>query len=55
MKWMDTASVTEMDRGGVYEMDRRKKCRKNGNATERENFYKIVWTGSNMCYFIQFI
>ena len=24
MKWMDRPSVTEMERGGVYEMDRRK-------------------------------
>ena len=29
MKWMDGPSVTEMDRGGVYEMDRQKKCQKN--------------------------
>ena len=24
MKWMDRPSVTEMERGGVYEMDRQK-------------------------------
>ena len=33
MKWMDTPSVTEMDRGlqglrGFYEMDTQKKCQK---------------------------
>ena len=26
MKWMDGASVTEMDKGGVYEMNRQTKC-----------------------------
>ena len=34
MKWMDKPSVTEMERGGVYEMDRWKSAKKNGNATE---------------------
>ena len=33
-KWMDGPSVTEMDRRGVYEMDRQTKCPKNRNATE---------------------
>ena len=28
MEWMDIPSVTEMDRGGVYEMDRQTKCQK---------------------------
>ena len=28
MKWMDRPSVTEMERGGVHEMDRQKKCQK---------------------------
>ena len=28
MKWMDRPSDTEMERGGVYEMDRQKKCQK---------------------------
>ena len=37
MKWMDQSSVTEMDRGGVYEMDRQTKCQKNLNATETDN------------------
>ena len=26
MKWMDKPSVTEMDRGGAYEMERQTKC-----------------------------
>ena len=34
MKWMNQPSVTEMKKGGIYEIDRRKKCQKNGNATE---------------------
>ena len=36
MKLTDRPSVTEMDRGGVYEMDRKTKCQKNGNATEMD-------------------
>ena len=28
IKWMDIQSVKEIDRGGVYEMDRKKKCQK---------------------------
>ena len=28
MKWMDRQSVTEMERVGVYEMDKPKKCQK---------------------------
>ena len=34
MKWIDIPSVTEIDRGIVYEMERRTKCQTNGNATE---------------------
>ena len=29
MKLMDRPSFTEMERGGVYEMDRKTKCQKN--------------------------
>ena len=37
MKWMDKPCVTEMDRGGVDEMDRLTKGQKiNGNATEMD-------------------
>ena len=34
-KYMNGPSVTEMNRGGVYEMDK-KKCHKNGNATRTD-------------------
>ena len=36
MKWMDRPIVTEMERGGVYEMDRQKKCQPNGNVREMD-------------------
>ena len=42
MKWMDRPGVTEMDTGGVYEMDRPTKWKKNGNATDIDNFFTIV-------------
>ena len=29
MKWMDRPSVPEMERGGVYEIDRRKSAKNN--------------------------
>ena len=35
-KWIDRPSVTDMDIGGVYEIDRRTKLQKNGNATEMD-------------------
>ena len=38
MKWIDRPSVTEMNRGGVYEFERQTKCQKNGNATEKDIF-----------------
>ena len=34
MKWMDGPSFTEMEKGGVYEMDGRKSAKKHGNANE---------------------
>ena len=34
MKWIDGPSVTEMDRGGGYEMGRQTNCQKNRNATK---------------------
>ena len=37
----DRPSVTEADRGGVYEKDRQKNRQKNGNATEIDQIYKI--------------
>ena len=39
MKWMGRLSVTEIDRGGVYVMDRWTKCQKNGFATETSTIY----------------
>ena len=35
MKWMDRLSFTEMEIGGVFEMDRQKSA-KNGNASEMD-------------------
>ena len=37
IKWIDIPSVTEIDRGIVYEMERQTKCQTNGNATEMDN------------------
>ena len=48
----DRLSVTETDRGGVYEKDRRTNRQKNGNVTETDQIYKIFFTGTRMCYFI---
>ena len=36
MKWMDELSVTETDRGGAYETNRKTKWPKNGNPTEMD-------------------
>ena len=36
MKLMDWPSVTEMDREGFYEIDRQRKCQKNGNAIKMD-------------------
>ena len=52
MKWMDGPSFTEMDREGVYEMEGRTKCQKNGYATKMENNHKTFWIGSRICYYI---
>ena len=48
----DRPSVTETDRGGVYEKDRQTNRRKNGNATEIDKIYMIFFTGTRMCYYI---
>ena len=55
MKWMDIPSVTEMDRGGVYEMDRQKKRQKNETPLKWIKFYKTIWTDNKMCFYILFI
>ena len=36
MKWIDRPIVTEMDNGGVFEMDRGTKCQTNFNATKMD-------------------
>ena len=48
----DGASVTETDRGDVYEMDGQTNRQKNANATEIDQVLKIFFTGTRMCYFI---
>ena len=50
LKWMDRPSVTEMDRGGVYEMNKQKKCQKIKMPLKWIKFNKIFWTGTRMCY-----
>ena len=51
MKWMDRPSVTEMDIGGVYEMDRQTKCLKMEMPLKWIIFYKICFTCTRMCYY----
>ena len=41
MKWMDRPSVTEMDKGGVYEMNRQTNWPKNKIPLNLIKFYKI--------------
>ena len=50
MKWKDRPSVTEMDRGDVYELERQTKCKKNGNSTEMDKVFLDFKTGAIMCY-----
>ena len=50
MKWMGRLSVTEIDRGGVYVMDRWTKCQKMDLPLKQVQFIKIYWTGTRMCY-----
>ena len=50
MKLMDGQSVTEMDRRGVYEIDRQTKCQKIEMPLKLITFYKKFFTGSRMCY-----
>ena len=49
---MDRPCVTEMDRGGVYEMDRQTKWQKMEIPVKWIKFNKICWTGTRMCYYI---
>ena len=50
MKWIDQPSVTELDREGVYEMERQTKCQKMEIPLKWKTFSKIFWTGTRMCY-----
>ena len=49
MKWMDRPCLTEMERGGVYEMERRKKCKKTYGIWrmymiwDMKNIYVPLW------------
>ena len=49
---MDRPCVTEMDRGGVYEMDGQTKWQKMEIPVKWIKFNKICWTGTRMCYYI---
>ena len=49
---MDRTSVTEMDKGGVYEMDRQTKCQKMEMPLKWITFNKIFLTDNRMCYYI---
>ena len=42
MRWMDRTSVTEMEKGGVYEMDIRKSAKKHGNAIWTKTLKKKI-------------
>ena len=50
MKWIYRPSVTEMDSGGVYEMERQTKCKKLEMPLKWMTSSKICWTGTRMSY-----
>ena len=50
MKQMDRPSVTEMYRGGVYEMDIQPNCQK-----KSDKIVKVFFSGTIMCYNISSI
>ena len=43
-------SVTEIDRGGIYEMDQLTKCQKMDLILKQVQFNKIFLTGPSMWY-----
>ena len=43
MKWIDRPSVTEMDRGGIYEMERKTKFQQKGNANEMVKLFQWIF------------
>ena len=56
MKCMDRPSVTEMDRGDVYEMDRQTNCqKKNENATSMSSYESEVKNTQNFHNFYGFM
>ena len=49
----DRLSVTETDRGDVYQINRQTNRHKKGNATEIDQiFLRLFFTGTRMCYYI---
>ena len=52
MKWMDSLSVTEINRGGVYEMDRQTKCQKMEMPLKCIKFNDFCWTDTIMFNYI---
>ena len=52
MKLTDRPSVTEMDREGVYEMDRQTKMQKMEMPLKLIKMNKSFWIGTRMCYYI---
>ena len=52
MKWMDRPTVTEIDRGVVYEINRQTKCQKMEMSLKWIKLYKIFLTDTKMCYYI---
>ena len=45
----DRLSVTETDKGGIYEKDRQTNRQKNGNVTEIDQIYKIFFSQVQEC------
>ena len=45
-------SVIETDSGGVYEMDRQTSRQKSEISLKLIKFYKNLFTGTRMCYYI---
>ena len=50
--WQTSPSIIEMDRGGIYKIDRHTKCQKMEMPLKWITFLKIFFTGTRMCYYI---
>ena len=48
MKWMDRPSVTEINRGSVYEIDRQTKCQKMEMLLKRLKLFTFFLTGTRL-------